>query len=174
MTVSRHLHNCLSCPIRTELITCSLNTSQQVIHLLRHTPYSKMAAILVFFCFHANWPLWPRSRLNILLNFTFESEAMRANLHEKQKNTKMAAILEQGLCILNSQSTNLLPTRIKSSVFQIARSLVRILFKPGIFQACWQLLTFSQLFNLISLTFITSQQWITLLQMAKLHLVFLL
>ena len=26
-------------------------------------------------------PLWPRSRLNILLNFTFESEAIRANLH---------------------------------------------------------------------------------------------
>ena len=45
---------------------------------LSNTPYSKMAAILVFFCFHANWPLWPCSRLNILLNFTFESEAMRA------------------------------------------------------------------------------------------------
>ena len=30
-----------------------------------------MAAILVFFCFHANWPSWPRSKLNILLNFTF-------------------------------------------------------------------------------------------------------
>ena len=25
-----------------------------------HTPYSKMAAILVFFCFIVNWPFWPR------------------------------------------------------------------------------------------------------------------
>ena len=40
-----------------------------------------MAAILVFFCFNANWPLRPRLRLNILLNFTFESQAIRANLH---------------------------------------------------------------------------------------------
>ena len=48
----------------------------------KYTPYSKMAAILVFFCFHANWPLWPRLRLNILLNLTFESEAIRANLRE--------------------------------------------------------------------------------------------
>ena len=40
------------------------------------SPYSKMADILVFFCFHANWPLWPRSMLSILLNFTFESEAI--------------------------------------------------------------------------------------------------
>ena len=54
-----------------------------------------MAAILVFFCLIANWPFWPRSRLNILFNFTFEIEAKRANLQSKQKNyTKMAAILE--------------------------------------------------------------------------------
>ena len=38
-----------------------------------------MAAILVFFCLIANWPFWPRSSLNILLNFTFESEVKRAN-----------------------------------------------------------------------------------------------
>ena len=25
-----------------------------------HTPYSKMAAILVLFCFIVNWPSWPR------------------------------------------------------------------------------------------------------------------
>ena len=52
-----------------------------------------MAAILVFFCLIANWPFWPRSRLNILLNFTFESEVKGA-IAMKQKNTKMAAILE--------------------------------------------------------------------------------
>ena len=45
-----------------------------------YTPYSKMAAILVFFCLIANWPFWPRSRLHILWNFTFESEAKRVNL----------------------------------------------------------------------------------------------
>ena len=28
-----------------------------------YTPYSKMAAILVFFCFHANWPLLPRFQM---------------------------------------------------------------------------------------------------------------
>ena len=59
-----------------------------------YTPYSKMAAILVFFCLIVNWPFWPRSRLNILSNFTFESEVKRANFARKQKNTKMAAILE--------------------------------------------------------------------------------
>ena len=53
-----------------------------------NTPYSKMAAILGFFCSHANWPLWPRSRLNILLNFTFESEAIRANLHGNKRILK--------------------------------------------------------------------------------------
>ena len=53
-----------------------------------------MAAILVFFCLIANWPFWPRSSLNILLNFTFESEVKRVNFSRKQKNTKMAAILE--------------------------------------------------------------------------------
>ena len=54
-------------------------------HSFIRTPYSKMATILVFFCFHANWPLWPRSRLNILLNFAFESEAIRANLHGNKR-----------------------------------------------------------------------------------------
>ena len=47
-----------------------------------------MAAILVLFCFHANWPLWPRSKLHILLNFTFESEAITANLHGNKRILK--------------------------------------------------------------------------------------
>ena len=53
-----------------------------------------MAAILVFLCLIANWPFLPRSRLYILLIFTFESEAKRANLQGNKKNTKKAAILE--------------------------------------------------------------------------------
>ena len=56
--------------------------------IVTNTLYSKMAAILVFFCFHANWSLWPRSRLNILWNFTFESEAIRANFHGNERILK--------------------------------------------------------------------------------------
>ena len=43
-----------------------------------------MAAILVFLCWIANWPFWPRSRLN----FTFESEAKRANLQRNKRILK--------------------------------------------------------------------------------------
>ena len=49
----------------------------------RNTPYSKMITIKLFFCFHANWALLPR--LIILLNFTFENEAIRANLRRNNK-----------------------------------------------------------------------------------------
>ena len=45
-----------------------------------NTPYSKMAAILVFFCLLANWPMLPRLMENILSNFEFNNEATRANL----------------------------------------------------------------------------------------------
>ena len=47
-----------------------------------------MAAILAFFCFHTNWPLWPPLRLNILLNFALESESIRANLHGNKRIQK--------------------------------------------------------------------------------------
>ena len=53
-----------------------------------HTPYSKMAAILVFFCLLANWPLLPRLRENILLNFVFQNEAPRANLQVNKRRLK--------------------------------------------------------------------------------------
>ena len=53
-----------------------------------HTPYSKMTAILVFFCLIANWPFWPGSRLNILLNFTFKSEAKTVNLQSNKRILK--------------------------------------------------------------------------------------
>ena len=55
-----------------------------------NTPYSKTATRLVFFCLLANLPL---------LNFEFKNEAARAYFASKQKNTKMAAILEKK-CIL--------------------------------------------------------------------------
>ena len=60
----------------------------QRLFLKVYTPYSKMAAILVFFCLIANWPFWPRSSLNILLNFTFESEVKRANLQGNKRILK--------------------------------------------------------------------------------------
>lgn len=44
-----------------------------------------MAPILELFCLIANWPFWPRSRLNIFLKLTFESDAERANLQGKLK-----------------------------------------------------------------------------------------
>ena len=58
-----------------------------------------MVDILVFFCLIKNWPFWPRSRLNILLNFTFESEVKTANLQSaiKRNNIKMAVNLELGV-----------------------------------------------------------------------------
>ena len=59
-----------------------------------YTPYSKMAAILVFFCLLVNEPLLPRLKENILLNFEFKNEATRANLQENKRILKMAAILE--------------------------------------------------------------------------------
>ena len=67
-------------------ITRKINIKYQ--HSRNNTPHSKMAAILVFFCFHANWPLWPHSRLNILLNFPLESEATRATFYGNKKDTK--------------------------------------------------------------------------------------
>ena len=74
-----------------KLITCRaqffLISIKQILgywkQITGYTPYSKMAAILVFFCLIANWPFWPRSRLDFLLNFTFESEAKRDNLQGK-------------------------------------------------------------------------------------------
>ena len=53
-----------------------------------------MAAILVFFSFLAYYPLLPRLKENILLNFEFKNEARSANLQVNKKNTKIAAILE--------------------------------------------------------------------------------
>ena len=48
----------------------------------QHRHYSKMAAdYLIFFCTHLNWPLWPRFRVKILLNFLHDNEVIRANLY---------------------------------------------------------------------------------------------
>ena len=47
-----------------------------------------MAAILVFFCLLANWPLLPCLSENVLLNFEFKNEATRANLQENKRILK--------------------------------------------------------------------------------------
>ena len=44
-------------------------------------PYWKLAADLIFFCMHINWPLWPRFRVKIILNFLHDNEVIRANLY---------------------------------------------------------------------------------------------
>ena len=44
-------------------------------------PYWKLAADLIFFCMHINWPLWPRFRVKIILNFLHDNEDIRANLY---------------------------------------------------------------------------------------------
>ena len=53
-----------------------------------------MAAVLVFFSFLAYYPLLPRLKENILLNFEFKNEATRANLQVSKKKPKIAVILE--------------------------------------------------------------------------------
>ena len=35
-----------------------------------------MAADLIFFCMHFNWPLWPHFRVNILLNFLHDNNGL--------------------------------------------------------------------------------------------------
>ena len=47
-----------------------------------------MTTILVFFCLVANWPLLPRLKENILLNFEFKNEATRANLQVNKRILK--------------------------------------------------------------------------------------
>ena len=37
-----------------------MKSMQPLKYTALYTPYSKMAAIFVFFCFHANWPVWHR------------------------------------------------------------------------------------------------------------------
>ena len=53
------------------------------IHLIPKWPPFKYSFVSM-----ANWPLWPCSRLNILLNFTYESEAIRVNLHGNKRILK--------------------------------------------------------------------------------------
>ena len=55
---------------------------------VHRTPYSKMAAILVFFCFHANWPLWPRFQTQNSKEYLTLNEAIRANLHGNKRILK--------------------------------------------------------------------------------------
>ena len=69
-----------------------------------------MAASLVVFCLIANWPFWPRSRFNILLNFTFEREAKRANL--------------QGHTHKNSRNCCVKPAAHSSMRARVSRSLI--------------------------------------------------
>ena len=50
-----------------------------------HTPYFKMAEILVFLSLCAYLPLLPRLRENIFSNLDFKNNASRANLQENKR-----------------------------------------------------------------------------------------
>ena len=47
-----------------------------------------MAAILVFFCFQGNWPLWPRFQTQNSKEHLTLNEAIRANLHGNKRILK--------------------------------------------------------------------------------------
>ena len=47
-----------------------------------------MAAILVFFCFLANWPIWPRFQTWISKEYLTLNEAKRANLQSNKRILK--------------------------------------------------------------------------------------
>ena len=56
-----------------------------------NTPYSKMAAILVFFCFHGNCPFWPRSFVHTVSQEKREdkSHTRRKDLNKKKNHSKI-------------------------------------------------------------------------------------
>ena len=54
-----------------------------------NTPYSKIAAILIFFCFLANWPFWLRRFSNIKFKRIFNLErGQRANFQSNKRLLK--------------------------------------------------------------------------------------
>ena len=54
-----------------------------------HSPYSKMAAILVFLCFLANWPIWPpRFQTWNSKEYSTLNEAKRDNLLSNKRILK--------------------------------------------------------------------------------------
>ena len=56
--------------------------------LPKYTPYSKMAAILVFFCLFSNWPFWPRFQTQNSKEYITLNEAKRANLQSHKRILK--------------------------------------------------------------------------------------
>ena len=101
MTLSRFLQQLLSNVLRNfkQLVdssnfekkkekTFQNSSSFGISTCIKNAPYSKMAAILVFFCLLENEPLLPRLRENILLNFEFKSEVKGANLQVNKRILK--------------------------------------------------------------------------------------
>ena len=54
----------------------------------RYTPYSKMATILVFFCWYSNQPLLPRSKAKKSKEYFILNDARRANLNANKRILK--------------------------------------------------------------------------------------
>ena len=61
----------------------SIDIVNVLIHLILKGPPFKYSFVSLQI-----WPFWPRWRLNIVLNFTFESQALRANLPENERIPK--------------------------------------------------------------------------------------
>ena len=75
---TQHHHGNLNVALKTmqKIITHESGRKSKSLH----TPHSKMAAILVFFCFHANWPLWPRFQTSNSIEYLTLNDAIRVNL----------------------------------------------------------------------------------------------
>ena len=69
---------CSACLESFSNIYRSFGSCESLIRV-KYTPYSKMAENTLFFCLHVNWPLLPRFKPNIPLNFADGIEATRAN-----------------------------------------------------------------------------------------------
>jgi len=77
----------------------AVGSESQLYRILKHTPYSKMAAILVFICLLENEPLLSHLRENILLNFEFKNEVKRANLQVNKRILKWQPFWNNVYCM---------------------------------------------------------------------------
>ena len=57
-----------------------------------HSPYSKMAAILAFVCFHGNWPFWLHFQTWNSKEYLTLNEAKRANLQSNKRILKLGTL----------------------------------------------------------------------------------
>ena len=116
------------------------------------TPYSKMAATLVFFCLIANWPFWPRFQTqNSKEHFTL-NVAKRANLQSNKRILKWRnKVYSASLCFLKcfviipvcSTSTNYpnYPgTELGGTVTKLSKKIKYLPFCARVFLRTWAMI----------------------------------